>query len=145
MHTETKYLRNTDHHLLNWASEHLNYSDLLEVVDESVKWGPAPNLKGQLYKISKTSIPPMLWEGLIGLKEWGAGFVVNSTSIEDEHLMADAAHLEPILLAIKKIKDLLSDDTGNSSGMKISPLKQPVPSYKNRRPRNNDDNQFEPR
>lgn len=143
MHFETKFLRNTDHHLLAWVSENLSYSDFLEVVDESVKWGPAPNLKGQLYKVNRTSLPPISWQGLTGLKEWGAGFLVNATNLEDEHLIADAAHLERILLAIKKLKDLLSDDTGNSSGMKISPVHHPI--HKKRHRRNPEDDQLEPR
>lgn len=145
MHLETKFLRNTDHHLLAWVSENLSYSDFLEVVDESVKWGPVPNLKGQLYKVNRTSLPPISWQGLIGLKEWGAGFLVNATPLEDEYLMADAAHLERILSAIKKLKGLVSDDTGNSSGMKVSPIQQPLPSHKKRHRRSPGDDQFEPR
>lgn len=145
MHLESKHLRNTDHYLLTWASKNLSQTDLIELVDESVKWGPVPNLKGQLYKISRCALPLISWRGLIGLEEWGAGFLIDATTLEDEHLIADAVHIERILLAIRKLKDLLSDETGNGSGMKISPAQQPIPSHKKRHRRNPDDDQLEPR
>ncbi|MAG66521.1 MAG: hypothetical protein CMK74_11720 [Pseudomonadales bacterium] len=107
MQNETRKLSPADMSLLTWAADHIAASDLLELVNDSVQWGPAPTLKGPLYKISRRAIHPVAWNALIELKSWGGGSIADDAEQYNELLIADAALLELILLAIRRLIDAL--------------------------------------
>lgn len=104
--------------LLNWAGEKLTYGEFLDLVQESIKWGPIPNLEGDLCEIYRESVSEKSWYVLLEMEEWTAAVIFERDSIENACIVADAALIELILLAIRNV---LRDSAGRSRHHSLAP------------------------
>lgn len=105
MHTKGKAFSKSDLKLLGWISSNVLVSEFMALIRESLKWGPIPSLKGELYEIHSSEISNSVWFCFLELEDWGAAVRHQTSAAEDFFLLADAIHIELILRAARKFLD----------------------------------------
>lgn len=146
MMVDTRSFTNSDKKVIDWVGANVLVNELLDVIRESLKWGPIPTLKGDLFEIHQAEIPHSVWCCFLELEDWGGGNLGHIPNTGDAFLLADAIHIDLILCAFRKLLD--DNVVGMRKSFRFRQLSQVAEqSSPRKRPQKVEgaDNGFEPR
>lgn len=127
------------------ASQRIPLTDLIDLINDVVQWGPPVSLNGRLYSVSSGVIPATIWQALRELEGWGAGYVTPSENKVYEYLIVDAQILELIIIAIRHLLDDLAGREEREKSLIFPQPHRQLITNRMRKHDNRDGSSFEPR
>ncbi|MEH6491588.1 hypothetical protein [Halopseudomonas sp.] len=131
MNNKTRFITKTERKTLHAVGQAFSYDQLLEVVNEAIKWSPPLNMLGVLCKVYRREIPLHCWNAVCELEVWGGAITQHDLTTSDQALLASAEHLEPIIAAFKMLVDT-SSGAAEEESQDLEIAREPTPTKKRR-------------
>jgi hypothetical protein len=131
MSNEIRFITKAEIKTLRAVGQVFSYDQLLEVVNEAIKWSPPLNMMGLLCKVYRHEIPEHCWNAVCELERWGGAIIQQDQTASNQFLLASAEHFEPIIAAFKMLVDASSGEAEQENhGLQI--IREPKPTKKKR-------------
>lgn len=115
MARETTYLSHADLQLISRAVREIHITELRDLINTSIQYGPAIIRQGCMHHINQHDLPPIFWKALEIFVEWGAGNICKDQQGSSYFLQAGSDHVDRMLKLIAERLDSTSGQGENQS------------------------------